>query len=196
MEALRAAADDWDVVLAASGALTPGDASSLSADLERFHLLWFDEPCAISNLSALGKLASENVTPLGFGATVQEPEGFQDLLREDAVDVVRPSLARHGISQIRRIAALAETYYITVAPNHAGGPVASAAALHLAASLPNFFTQQVPFPEAEADRRMRAEIAGGALEKVDSGYFAVPIGPGLGSSVNEEALEKYQERAA
>jgi galactonate dehydratase len=195
MDALRAAAGDCDFVLAAGGALTPGDAASLSAELERFHLLWFDEPCAISNLAAVRKLAAENVTPLGFGATVHDAGGFQDLLREGAVDIVRPSLARHGITQIRRIAALAETYYIAVAPNHAGGPAGTAAALHLAASLPNFFIQEAPFSEAEADRRLRAEIAGGALETVHDGYFDLPTGPGLGLSINEEALDKYQERA-
>jgi galactonate dehydratase len=196
MEALRAAAEDCDFVLAGGGALTPGDAASISAELERFHMLWFDEPCAASNLAAVRKLAAENVTPLGFGATVHDAGGFQDLLRENAIDVVRPSLARHGITQIRRIAALAETYYIAVAPHHAGGPVGTVAALHLAASLPNFFIQQAPFPEAEADRRMRSEIAGGELETVTSGYFALPTGPGLGISVNEEALDRYQERAA
>lgn len=196
MDSLRAAAADCDFVLTARGALTPGDAASVCTDMERFHLLWFDEPCAISNLAAVRKLAAENVTPLGFGATVGDAGGFQDLLREDAIDVVRPSLALHGITQIRRIAALAETYYVAAAPNHDGGPIGTAAALHLAASLPNFFIQQAPFPEAEPDRRMRAEIAGAAFETATDGYFGLPTGPGLGLAVNDEALEQYQERAA
>ena len=85
---------------------------------------------------------------------------------------------------------------MAVAPYHAGGPVGTAAALHLAASLPNFFIQQTPFAEAEADRQMRAEIAGSTLEKVTDGYLSLPTGPGLGVTVNEEALDKYQERAA
>jgi galactonate dehydratase len=164
--------------------------------MESWHLLWFDEPCPASNLAAIRKLAAENVTPLGFGSGVHHAGGFQDLLREDAVDIVRPDLARHGITEIRRIAALAETYYIAAAPYHAGGPVATAAALHLAASLPNFFVQQFPFPEAPADRDMRAAIAGDSVEKVRDGYFALPTGPGLGITVNEQALEQHQERAA
>ena len=52
----------------------------------------------------------------------------------------------HGISGARRIAVLAETYYVAIAPHHDGGPVATAAALHLAASVPNFFIQHVPRP--------------------------------------------------
>ena len=92
------------------------------------------------------RIASENVTPVGFGRFAAEAGVFQDLLRSDAVDVVRPDLARHGITQVRRIAAVAEPYYVAVAPFHDGGPIATAAALNLAASLPNFFIQQVPYP--------------------------------------------------
>lgn len=197
LEALRAAGgEDSDFVLDAAGALTPGDAASLATALERFHLLWFDEPCPVSNLGAVRKLASENVTPLGFGRHLNDGGQFQDLLREDAVDVLRPSLYRHGISGIRRIAAIAEAYYIAVAPYHDGGPIATAAALHLAATLPNFYIQQIPLPEAPEDQRMRAELAGTAVETVVADGFAqLPRGPGLGLAVSEEALQKYQERA-
>jgi galactonate dehydratase len=93
------------------------------------------------------------------------------------------------------MAALAETYYIAVAPHHDGGPVGTAAALQLAASLPNFFIQHIPAPEAEADRRMRAELAGGSIEIIKDGFAALPVGPGLGIKVNEDALERYNERA-
>jgi galactonate dehydratase len=140
------------------------------------------------------KLAEENVTPLGFGRTVETGGGFQDLLREDAVDILRPDLGRVALTEIRRIAALAETYYIAIAPHHAGGPVATAAALHLAASLPNFFIQEIPHSEAERDQKMRAEITGGSVEKIKDGFAALPTGPGLGITVNEEAAKKYEVR--
>jgi galactonate dehydratase len=195
MEALREAAGDVDFVLDAASALTPGDASVLSATLERFHLLWLDEPCRLVNLEAVRKISAENVTPLGFGRHLRQAADYQELLRQDAVDILRPDLSEHGITQIRRIAALAETYYIAVAPFHEGGPIATAAALHLAASLPNFFIQQIPFPEAEADRRMRSELTGKSVETAAGGYLPLPSGPGLGIEVSPTVLEKYQERA-
>ncbi len=196
MEALRAAGgEDVDFVLDGGGGLSPGDSGSIAAALERFHLLWFDEPCAISNLSALRKIGTESVTPLGFGRTIHAPGRFQDLLREDAIDILRPSLAQNGITQIRRMAVIAETYYVAVAPYHEGGPVMTAAALQLAAALPNFFIQQIPAASTE-DRKMRAEIAGAAIETVRDGYAPLPTGPGLGITVNEQALAKYEERAA
>ncbi len=197
LERVRSAAGaGCDFVLDAAGGLTPGDASTLAAAFERFHLLWFDEPCLLSNLSAAYRIASENVTPVGFGRFAAEAGVFQDLLRNDAIDVVRPDLARHGISQVRRISAVAETYYVAVAPFHDGGPIATAAALNLAASLPNFFIQQTPWPNAEEDRRMRARLAGEAIETVKDGFLQLPHGPGLGISVNEAALAEYREREA
>jgi galactonate dehydratase len=189
LEKLRAeGGPEIDFVLDGGGRLTPGDAASLASALERFHLLWFDEPCRISNLAALHKIASETVTPLGLGRRVHQGGTFQDLLREQVIDVLRPSLALNGLSQLRRMAALAEPYYTAIAPHHDGGPIATAAALHLAASLPNFVIQQVPFSEAAEDRAMRAKLGGASLEKVVDGFFALPTGPGLGIVVERGAL--------
>ena len=191
LEALRAAGGEAsDFVVDCSAALTPGDASSLSDAVESLHPLWLDEPCELTNLAAIGKVASERVTPLGFGRSVTRGAVFQDLLREDLIDVFRPDLARNGITQIRKFAALAETNYIAVAPYHDGGPVGTAAALHLAASLPNFFVQQVPLPAAEADQRFRAQLAGAGLEDVSDGYFALPTAPGLGLKMDASLLGK------
>ena len=108
---------------------------------------------------------------------------------------MRPNLALHGVSQIRRIAALAETYYVAVAPFHDGGPLATAAALHLAASLPNFFIQQAPVPANDQDRQMRTAITGVNVEAPVNGFFALPTGPGLGIEINERALDRYKVRA-
>jgi galactonate dehydratase len=196
LESLRAeAGPDVDFVLDGGGRLTPGDSASLATALERFHLLWFDEPCRTSNITTLHKIAGETVTPLGFGRRVHQGGAFQDLLRDQVIDVLRPSLALNGLSQLRRMAALAETYYTAIAPHHEGGPIATAAALHLAASLPNFFIQQLPFTEAAEDRAMRAGLGGASLEKPVDGFLSLPTGPGLGVAVVRGTLEKYRERA-
>jgi galactonate dehydratase len=194
LEALRAAAGaDADFVLDGGNRLTLGDAQMVSAAIEQFHVLWFNEPCPLTNLGALKKLVGENVTPIGLGRDVRECSVIQDLLREDAVDIIRPDIGRNGISQIRRMAALAETYYVAVGPTHDGGPIATAAALHLAAALPNFFIQQIPLPEAEEDQRMRRELTTAPVETVKDGFAELSVGNGLGITVNEQALDKYAE---
>jgi galactonate dehydratase len=195
LDALRqAAGSGTDFVLDGAGSLVPGDAASLATAFERFRLLWLDEPCESLSLGAFKKIAAENVTPVGFGRLIEQPSAFQDLLREDAIDVLRPDISLNGISRIRQMAAIAEPNYVAVAPYHNGGPVASAAALQLAASLPNFFIQQIPLPAAEQDRKMRAALAG-SVEMVKDGFAVLPTGPGLGIEVNEKALEEYKERA-
>jgi galactonate dehydratase len=195
LETLCALGQDLDFVVDGGGVLWPADAARVASVLEPFHPLWLDEPCPLENLRTIRKIADETVTPLGFGKTVTGAGAVQDLLREEAVDVLRPSLAHHGLSQIRRMAALAETSYVAVAPHHDGGSIATAAALHLAASLPNFVIQHIPPAAAAEDRRMRDALVGTALEVVHDGYAALPTGPGLGITVDERVLETYQEPA-
>jgi galactonate dehydratase len=163
----------------------------VATTLERLHPLWFDEPCAISNPQAIRKIADESVVPLGFGRDIMDAGTYQSLLREGLIDVLRPDVAREGVTAIRRLAALAESYYTAVAPRHEGGPIATAAALHLAASLPNFFIQSIPLPKAREDTEMRAALTGQGTERVQDGFAAIPSGPGLGIQVSEAALEKY-----
>jgi len=129
---------------------------------------------------------------VGFGRNFTRNAEFQELLRHDAIDVLRPDVGAYGISQARKAAALAETYYVAIAPFHRGGPVATAACLHLAASVPNFFLQEVLVPAAEADRRMRAELVSAPIESVRDGYFPLPAGPGLGVTLNQDAVRRYR----
>jgi galactonate dehydratase len=194
LEALRAAGGaDVDFVLDGANKLTPGDAQMISAAIEGFHVLWFNEPCPSVNLATFRKIAGESVTTVGIGEHITEGGMIQDLLREDAVDIIRPNIGLNGISQLRRMSTIAETYYVAVGPAHDGGPIGTAAALHLAASIPNFFIQQIPFPEAVEDQQMRLALTSAPLEIVKDGFVALPIGPGLGITVNEQSLEKYKE---
>lgn len=182
---------DRDFIVQANGLLTPGDAASVARTLERKHPLWLDEPCSHANLDALRKVADETVMPLGFGARIDDPGVFQALLREGLIDLVRPDINVFGISGARRVAALAEPYYVAVAPRNSGGPIGTAAAIQLAASIPNFFIQHVPLPAAAEDRAMRRAIVSPAVEAGKDGFLTVTNAPGLGITVNESALEKY-----
>jgi len=193
LESLRAAAgDELDFVLDCGGRLTPAIASVLAREFEPFHLLWLDEPVGDSDRMGLARIAAETVTPLGCGRTVVNNHEFLELLRSDAIDTVRPDIVRHGITSIRKAAALAETYYVGIAPFHRGGPIATAAALHAAASMANFVIQELPLPADLADRKMRRELAGESVESVRDGFLTLPSGPGLGIAINLEALQEYQ----
>jgi galactonate dehydratase len=175
-EALRAAAPEADFAVESLDQLTPSDAGMLAAALESLHPLWFDEPCPVTNLSTLRKIAEETVTPIGLGRDIRNAGTFQDLLREGLVDLVRPDLLTYGISGVCRIAAMSETYYTAVAPRHSAGPIALAAALQAAASMPNFFVLQVP-------------DSGAASNAIDDGFFELPKEPGLGIAIDPKQWE-------
>jgi galactonate dehydratase len=182
--------EGFDYVVDGRSSMTPNQASLLAVQLEGLKPLWLDEPCPPTAIGALQKISEESVTPIGWGAHIDSLSKVQDLLREQVIDVVRLSLLRHDLWSIRKAAALAETYYTAVAPNPGPGPISTAAAIHLAASMPNFFIQQVPWAEGD-DAKMRAEIAGGPIESVKDGYLSLPGGAGLGLQVNEAALRRY-----
>jgi galactonate dehydratase len=194
LERLRAAAGaEADFVLDANASLTPGDAGFIATALERSHLLWLDEPTGILTNDALSKITDESVMPVGLGRKLHDVTAFQNLLRWGCVDILRPDAGLNSIAKIRRMAAVGETHYVAAGPYHDGGPIGTVAAIHLAASLPNFSIQQVPQPAAEQDRRMRAELTSGNRETAAEGFAPLLNRPGLGIEISETALNQYSE---
>ena len=123
LDGLRGAAgEECDFVLDCGGRPSPGEALSIADRLAGFHLLWMDEPCGELSATAQASISKGSAMPAGYGRGFTDVARFQDLLREDAVDVLRPALATHGLTAVRKAAAIAETYYVAVAPFHRGGP--------------------------------------------------------------------------
>ncbi len=187
------AGPNMDFVLDGAGSQKPGEAAAIATALEKVHLLWFDEPTSVLTSDALAKITDESVMPVGLGRHVHDVAFFQNLLRWGCIDLLRPSLGLNSAPKIRRMAAVAETHYVDIAPYHDGGPIGTVAGIHLAASLPNFFIQQVPQPLAAQDRDMRMELTSGDRESAQEGFAGLLNRPGLGIDVDEKALGKYSE---
>jgi galactonate dehydratase len=191
LDDLRAAAgEECDFVLDCGGRPSPSEALSIADRLEDFHLLWMDEPCGDVSATAQASVSKGSVMPIGFGRGFDDNARFQDLLREDGIDVLRPALATHGLTSVRKAAAIAETYYVAVAPFHRGGPIGAAAGVHVCAALPNSFIQETPFSADAAVRQFRAAISGWD-EKPTEGFFPLTGRPGLGLDVDERALDAH-----
>ena len=191
IQAMSGAAAEW--VVDGEGAMTPGDAASVANALERFHPIWFDEPTGVITQDGLAKIVEESVTPIGLGRRITDIVGFQGLLAGGSLNVVRPDLALNSLTKIKRVAAIAETHYVAIAPFHNGGPIGAMAGIHLNAALINAYAQQIPVPAADRDAAMRAEITSGLKESCDKGFFALMNRPGLGFDVSESALDAYSE---
>jgi galactonate dehydratase len=191
MQALAGAGAEW--VLDGAGAMTPGDAATVANALERLHPIWFDEPTGVTTEDALAKIVEESVMPIGLGRGITEIAGFQRLLASGSVNIVRPDLGSNSLTKIKRVAAIAETHYVAIAPFHNGGPIGALAGIHLNAALIHAYAQQIPVPAADRDAAMRAEIASGLQETGAQGFSALLNRPGLGFDVNERALDAYSE---
>ena len=181
---------EW--VLDGAGGLTPGDAALVATALERNHLVWFDEPTSVLTTDGLAKITDESVMPIGIGRSVHDI-GVSEPAAVRLGQLLRPSMGLNSLCKIKRIAAIAETHYVAVAPYHGGGPIGTLAGIHLAAALPNSYIQEVPIPASDHDAAMRAELTSGNREVADKGFAALLNRPGLGIDVNERALNTYSE---
>jgi galactonate dehydratase len=168
--------------------MTTQDAIAVGRALEPLDLLFYEDPVAPENLDALERIRDAVDIPLAAGERVSTIWGIRPYVERDLVAVIQPDTGRAGgITQMRKMAAMAEAHYITMAP-HSGslGPVAEFAALHVMATIPN----ALMIERIEFDWPGRYEVVTPVLKVVD-GRLALPDAPGLGVDIVEEEVEKY-----
>ncbi|MES3020276.1 MAG: mandelate racemase/muconate lactonizing enzyme family protein [Pseudomonadota bacterium] len=188
---LRAAlGDEIDLMVDLHGPpwLTAADAIAMCRELEPFNLLFVEEPVAPEAIDALRRVREHTSVPLASGERLAGLFGQRQLIEEGLVDVIQPDTGRSGgLTQMRKIAALAEAHFISVAP-HAGtlGPIAEVAAVHFLASIPNALILE----RFEDDWPGKQAVVRPALE-CRNGYLTVPDGPGLGVDIDEDFIAAH-----
>lgn len=195
VEAVRdAVGPDVEILIEMHGRFNPVTAVEMTAALAPFKPSWVEEPVPPANLAALRKVA-EAVGPLGVpvatGERLHTMHSFRELFELHAADIIQPDIAHFGgLLNTKKLAAWADAYYVLIAPHNVGGPVATAAALHLAACTPNFKIQE---NFNDFDEPYVLESAPG-LPAVEDGCFSLPTGPGLGVTVNEDVIRAHPEQ--
>ncbi|WGF90459.1 mandelate racemase/muconate lactonizing enzyme family protein [Marinivivus vitaminiproducens] len=182
-----------DVMVDAHGPswMTTRDAIRVGRELEPLDLLFYEDPVAPENLDALERIRDAVDIPLAAGERVSTLWGIRPYVERELVDVIQPDTGRAGgISQMRKMAAMAEGHYIAMAP-HSGslGPVAEFAALHVMATIPNALMLE----RIEFDWSGRYEIVTPVLE-VKDGAIDLPTAPGLGVELVLGEVAKYPGR--
>jgi galactonate dehydratase len=193
VEAVRAAVGpEVDLFIEMHSRFSPATAIRVARDLEPFEPGWVEEPVASDNLKALAKAARHIRIPVATGERLHHKQEFRELFERQACDIVQPDITECcGLLEAKKVAAMADTYYITVAPHNVGGPVSTATALHLAACTTNFKIQEHFNNFTEPHTR---ECAAGCPKVVD-GYFSLPKGPGLGVTLNEDVIKAHPPMA-
>jgi len=190
--------DDARLMVDVNGNLRPDQALQLARDIEQFDITWMEEPVPPENESGYRELKQKVDVPLAAGEAHYGRFAFKRLIDDRLVDVVQPNLARcGGLSEARRIADLASTENVAVRPHIWNSAVGLAAAVQFAAIVADYpHTRNVPDPMmVEFDRSenpMREEILETPFDP-SGGSLAVPQEPGLGITVDEDALERYSD---
>lgn len=173
------------------GRFTASQAIALARDLEGAAPGWLEEPVPPDQPAALARVAAHTPLPIATGERLHTRAAFRDLFMLGAVDVAQPDLSHcGGILEAKKIAAMAEAHGVALAPHNVGASVSTAAALHLAACVPNLKIQEY---FNDFDDPFVAETATG-LPPVTDGCFALPERPGLGVTFNEDVVLAHPYR--
>jgi galactonate dehydratase len=120
--------------------LDSATAVRLAGRLEPFSIGWYEEPVGPENPSALATLKRRIRLPIAVGERHYTRFGIREVLELGAADYLMPDIARcGGPGELRRMAAMAETYYVPIAPHNPNGPLSTLASAHVCAAIPNFF---------------------------------------------------------
>jgi galactonate dehydratase len=186
---------DIDLLIEMHGRFTPIGAIEMARELAPLRPGWFEEPVPPENLKALKKVM-DAVAPLGIpiatGERIHTPCDTRELFELQACDILQTDITHFGgLANTKKIAAQAEWHYMRMAPHNVGGPVSTAAALHLNACTPNAMIQE-NFNDFDVPYVMHA--APGVPEIGRDGCVALPSGPGLGVAVDEKLFAAHPSK--
>jgi L-alanine-DL-glutamate epimerase-like enolase superfamily enzyme len=179
-----------DVALAADlhTRLDVPSAIRLAKALEPYHLLWLEEPVPPENIDAMREVKRATSVPICAGENLYLRHGFRELIEKQAVDIIMPDIPKcGGLSECRKIANLAELYYIPFAPHNVASPIGTMASAHVCASIPNFLVLEFHW----LHRDYWSTITDGG-EIIQNGYITIPDRPGIGLELNEEVARAHQ----
>lgn len=182
-----AVGDQVHLIIEGHGRFNVPTAVRIGNALEKFGILWFEEPIPPDDNKGIAWVRSKIATPVSGGERLYSRFEYADYLRMECADFWQPDVSHAGgIMEVRKIAAMAESHYIPVCPHNPSGPVANAATLQLAACIPNFYLLET----MANDIPWRADVSTEKVKFENSEMF-IPDLPGLGIDINEEEIAKH-----
>lgn len=180
---------DFPIAIETHGLLNAPTAVEMARRLAKvlFHCMWYEEPAGPEFPEAIADIRMRIPFPVCVGERLHSRFMFRPVLERRAADILMPDITRcGGISEMRKIAAMAEAYNIPIAPHNPNGPVSTIASAHVMAAIPNFFRQEfmvqdVPWRDTVLDRPL----------PVRDGFFHLDDRPGLGFDLVEEELDSH-----
>jgi galactonate dehydratase len=181
-----------DVGLDFHGRVHRGMAKQLAKALEPLGLLFIEEPLLSENREGLAQLASLVATPIALGERLYSRWDFKPFFEMGAVDIIQPDLSHAGgLTECRKIAAMAEAYDVAVAPHCPLGPLALASCLQLAACTPNVALLEMSLGiHYNVGYDLLEFLTDPSVLTPIDGYLPIPEKPGLGVVIDEAAVRE------
>ncbi len=162
-------------------------ATRLARKLEPYDPFVYEEPIPPDNIDALAALRQAINLPIATGERLYTRWDFRPLFEKNAAQLIQPDVCNvGGILELKKIAAMAEAYYVAVQPHNSNGPVQTLASMHVDATIPNFLFQELFYPYLDHYNEILTEPI-----VYRDGYLELPSGPGLGSDIREDYLLKH-----
>ena len=187
MAALREAlGDTTEIILECHGRFDPRWAIELAHRVKKYRPFLIEDPIRHENPSVMAELKAKIDIPLATGERYHDKWGFVELINNRYVDYVRPDIAHcGGITEMRKIAAMAEVQYIKVIPHNNSGPLGTAASMHAALAIPNIELVEAPFVNQTTYKYKVTR----PYPVFEDGFADLVDAPGLGIEFDENAAE-------
>lgn len=188
VDAVRAAVgNDVDLLIECHGRFDIATGIKVVNAMKEFNPFFVEEPTPPDSLDALAEVRKKSPVPIAAGERIYSISQFQQFLEKGCADFAQPDVSHcGGISAVKKMAAMAEPYYVGMAPHNPSGPVANAATLHLAACTPSFRILEICLTDVSWRKELTTEKV-----QFENGCIKIPTGIGLGLELNEEACLKY-----
>ncbi|MFB6155259.1 MAG: mandelate racemase/muconate lactonizing enzyme family protein [Haloferacaceae archaeon] len=178
--------DRADVAFDCHWSFSAGSAKRLARAVEDADVWWLEDPVPPENADVQRTVTQSTATPVAAGENVYRKHGHRRLIEEEAVDVLAPDLPKvGGMRETRKIADLADTYYVPVAMHNVASPVGTVASAHVAAAIPNALAVEY--------HSYQLDWWGDLVEEavVEDGSIRVPEAPGLGVTLDLDAVADH-----
>ncbi|MEQ1517598.1 MAG: mandelate racemase/muconate lactonizing enzyme family protein [Usitatibacteraceae bacterium] len=187
---------DVQLMVDANHCFTVPQAIAIGRELEKLDVYWFEEPISPEDIDGYVEVTRKLDMAIAGGENEFTKFSFRRILEKRAMDMIQPDVcAAGGITECKKIAALAQAQSIALVPHAWGTAIGLAATMHFLASIPNTPPCLVPIPPMleyeQTFNPFRDELSSAKLTHV-GGIVDVPTGPGLGIDINREVLKKYR----
>src|SRR4029079_12386948 len=185
----EAVGDGIDIMVDCHARSSPRMGMLFAKALEPYNLYWLEEPCWPETMDDIALIQRAVKTPIATGERLLSVHPVRELLEKRAASVIQPDVSHcGGLSEARRICAMANTYRVAVAPHNPQGPVSTAASLELGFAEPAYIICE----QVHSDVPWRNDVVKEGFTVDKKGRLVRPNDrPGLGIEINEEEVKKH-----